>query len=293
MTSGNITVAVLGTGLMGAPMAANLAKAGLEPRVWNRSADKARPLAEHGATVAGSAVEAVQGADIVLTMLADGSAVRSVMADGVLDAMASATGDPLWLQMSTVGVAATEELAKLAGDHGVPFVDAPVLGTRQPAEQGKLVVLASGPEEVRDRCAPVFDAVGARTLWLGPAGAATKLKLVANSWVLAVTNGVAESVALADTLGVDPADFLDAISGGTLDLPYAHLKGGAMVKGEYPASFSTTLAAKDARLVLDAAGDRADLGGIAAALRHLEAAERAGHGEDDMAALYTGIRDRS
>jgi 3-hydroxyisobutyrate dehydrogenase len=195
--------------------------------------------------------------------------------------------------MSTVGVAATDELAALADSAGVPFVDAPVLGTRQPAEQGTLTVLASGPDDVRERCAPVFDAVGARTLWLGDAGAATKLKLVANSWVLAVTNGVAESIALANALGVDPERFLEAISGGALDLPYAHAKGGAMIKGEYPASFSATLAAKDARLVLDAAGEHADLRGIAAALAHLEAAEQAGHGEDDMAALYTGVHRRS
>ena len=287
------TVAVLGTGLMGAPMAANLAKAGFDVRAWNRSADKARPLAEHGITVAEDAAEAAFGADIVLTMLSDGAAVRSVMDDGVLDAMTSEndeTAEPLWLQMSTVGVAATDQLAALADSAGVPFVDAPVLGTRQPAEQGKLVVLASGPDDVQDRCKPVFDAVGARTMWLGPAGTASKLKLVANSWVLAVTNGVAECIALAHTLGVDPAQFLDAISGGSLDLPYAHLKGGAMIKGEYPASFTAGLAAKDARLVLEAAGEDNDLTGIRAALRHLEAAEQAGHGEDDMAALYTGVR---
>jgi 3-hydroxyisobutyrate dehydrogenase len=284
------TVAVLGTGLMGEPMATNLAKAGLAVRAWNRTPAKARPLAEHGVTVAETAAEAARGADIVLTMLSDGATVKSVMADGVLDAV---TSDGLWLQMSTVGVAATEELAALAENAGVPFVDAPVLGTRQPAEQGTLTVLASGPDDVRERCAPVFDAVGARTLWLGPAGAASKLKLVANSWVLAVTNGVAESIALANTLGVDPRQFLEAISGGGLDLPYAHVKGGAMIKGEYPASFSASLAAKDARLVLEAAGEHADLGGIAAALAHLEAAEQAGHGEDDMAALYTGVRRTS
>lgn len=287
------TVAVLGTGLMGAPMAANLAKAGLDVRAWNRSADKALPLADQGVTVTDTAAEAAYGADIVLTMLSDGAAVRAVMDDGVLDAMTSDEDESLWLQMSTVGIAATDELAALADSAGVPFVDAPVLGTRQPAEQGKLLVLASGPDDVHERCAPVFDAVGARTLWLGDAGAASRLKLVANSWVLAVTNGVAESIVLAQTLGVDPAQFLDAISGGALDLPYAHVKGGAMIKGEYPASFTATLAAKDARLVLEAAGDAdqaVDLGGITAALRHLEAAEEAGHGESDMAALYTGVR---
>jgi 3-hydroxyisobutyrate dehydrogenase len=277
------TVAVLGTGIMGLPMAANLADAGLGVRVWNRTIDKARPLAEHGAEVCETAEDAVRGADVVLTMLADGPTITSVLGED----LAVLPKDAMWLQMSTIGLEWTQRFAETAGRAGIDFVDAPVLGTRQPAEQGKLVVLASGPDELRERCAPVFDTVGQRTMWLGPAGAASRLKLVANAWVLALTNATGESIALAEGLGIDPKLFLEAISGGALDVPYAHMKGGAMIEREFPAAFPAKLAAKDARLVLDAA-DGADLAGAQAALRHLEATIDAGHGDEDMAALIYG-----
>lgn len=277
------TVAVLGTGIMGLPMARNLHDAGLKVRAWNRTAEKARPLAGLGAEVADSPERAVEGAGFVVTMLADGPAV-----DGVAEAVLSSGG--VWIQASTVGVEWADRFAVAAGKAGVSYVDAPVLGTRKPAEEGTLVVLASGREDLRERCAPVFDAIGARTLWVGPAGAGSRLKLVANAWVLALTNATAESVALAEALGLDPRLFLEAIRGGSLDVPYAHLKGGAMISRDFPLSFATRHAAKDARLVLEAVGERPDLAAARAALAHLEAAVDAGHGDDDMAAVYFGVR---
>ncbi|MGH3437618.1 MAG: NAD(P)-dependent oxidoreductase [Sciscionella sp.] len=283
-------VAVLGTGIMGAPMAANLIGAGFDVRVWNRTESKTAPLVELGAAKAATPGDAARGAEIVISMLTDGPTVRAVMTgrDGALAAMSA---DALWVQMSTVGVSHTERLAALATEAGVSFVDAPVLGTKQPAQQGALVVLAAGDDTALDRCQLVFDAVGSRTIRAGDLGAASKLKLVANNWVLAVTNGTAESIALAKRLGVDPQQFLESISGGALDLPYAHLKGGAMISGDYPLSFPLSLAAKDARLVLDAAGDP-ELAGTRGALTNLERAERAGHGGEDMAALFYGIEVR-
>ncbi|TVT30701.1 NAD(P)-dependent oxidoreductase [Amycolatopsis rhizosphaerae] len=280
------TVAVLGTGIMGRPMAANLLAAGFGVRAFNRSRDKAEPLAGQGAQVCDTPEEAVRGAAFVLTMLADGPTVEQVMKK----AGSAARGGTVWLQMSTVGLDWTARLAKLAERDGLSFVDAPVLGTKQPAEEGKLVVLASGPEQLRHRCAPVFDAVGSRTMWVGPAGAGSRLKLVANAWVLALTNATAESVGLAEALGVDPKLFLEAIGGGSLDVPYAHLKGGAMIDRKFPLSFAVKHAAKDARLVLEAGNGKVDLASARAALAHLEAAVEAGYAEEDMAALYYGAR---
>ncbi|MEU4247458.1 NAD(P)-dependent oxidoreductase [Amycolatopsis sp. NPDC026612] len=277
-----MTVAFLGTGIMGAPMAANIAKAGLEVRVWNRTREKAEPLADV-ATVADSAAAAADGADVLVTMLADGPAVASAF-----EAASPASGT-LWLQMSTVGLDWTDRLAGLAERAGVVFVDAPVLGTRQPAEQAQLQVLASGPEEARPAATPVFDAVALKTQWLGPAGRGSRLKLVVNAWVLALTNATAESLGLARAFGLDPALFLETIAGGSLDVGYAHLKGGAMLSGEYPPAFPAGLAAKDARLVVDAAGDDVDVAGAKAVLAHLEAAVEAGHGDEDMAALYRAV----
>lgn len=277
------TIGFLGTGIMGHAMAANLVRAGHDLRVWNRTRAKAEPLGEHGARVVDTPDEAAKGADVLVTMLADGPAVAEAFA-----AAAVAPGT-LWLQTSTVGVDWTARLAEAAEKSGAAFVDAPVLGTKQPAEKGQLVVLASGPEALAERAAPVFDTIGSRTIWVGPVGSGTKLKLVANAWVLALTNATAESLGLARALGLDPTLFLETIKGGGLDVGYAHVKGGAMLAGEYPASFPASLAAKDARLVLEAGGDAVDLGGARATLAHLEITLAAGHGGEDMAALYRAV----
>lgn len=279
------TVAVLGTGIMGLPMAANLAKAGLTVRAWNRTSAKAQPLTEHGATVHEDVAEAVRGAGIVVTMLADGPAVHSAFEafSGALEPGA------LWIQMSTVGAEWADRLAAAAEQSGTAFVDAPVMGSRAPAEAGGLVVLAAGPDDVHERCAPVFDAVGSRTVWTGAAGTASRLKLVVNGWTLAVMNAAAESIGLARALGLDPMSFLAAVSGGGVDMPYLQLKGRAMVDGEFPASFPAHLALKDAELVLAAGGDAVDLSGARATRDHLAETVEAGYGDEDMAALYRAV----
>lgn len=243
------TVAVLGAGgTMGFPMARNLARAGLAVRAWNRSREKAEPLAADGVVVSGSPAEAVQGADVVITMLADAAAVSAVMAD----ARPGLALGVLWLQMSTIGEAGTQRCAGLASRSGLLFVDAPVLGTRAPAERGELVVLESGPEEARPRTQPVFDAIASRVVQAGPAGAGTRLKLVVNSWVLAVVEAGAETVALAEGIGVDTGLFFQAIDGGGLDLPYLRTKAAAMATRDFSPSFRLALAAKDASLVGEA-----------------------------------------
>jgi ribonuclease D len=229
------SVAVLGTGIMGAPMARNLAAAGLEVTAWNRTAEKAKPLAEDEIAVAESPAEAAARAEAVLTMLTAGEAVEEVMTGGgALEAMAP---DALWIQTSTVGLAAIRRLADLAGERGVAFADAPVLGTKEPAEAGELIVLAGGAEGVLDRCIPVFEAVAAKTVRAGDVGAGTRLKLVLNSWVLAITASLAEALALAEALGLEPSTFLETISDGPLDVGYAHLKGKLMLERSFPPSF--------------------------------------------------------
>src|SRR5437763_3379396 len=282
-------VAFLGTGIMGAPMARNVAGAGLPVRAWNRTREKAEPLAEHGVEIADSAPAVVEGADVVVTMLTDGDAVGNVMTEG--GALAAMGDDAVWAQMSTVGVAAADRLAGLAAERGVPFVDAPVLGTRQPAEQGQLVVLAGGPAEAVGRCRPVFDAVGSKTLELGEAGKPTRLKLVLNTWVVGVVENVAEAIALAGALDLDPRLFFQGIEGGALDCGYAHLKGELMIEESFePPAFPLRLAPKDAALVLDAAGQAGlELPLVDAARAQFERATREGHGDKDLAAAYEAI----
>jgi 3-hydroxyisobutyrate dehydrogenase len=180
------------------------------------------------------------------------------------------------------------QLAELAREYGLTFIDAPVLGTREPAEAGRLLVLAAGPGQTQSQLSPVLDAIGARTVWVGEEpGAATRLKLVCNVWVLAVTHGAAEVMALAEGLGVDPQGFLDAIEGGTLDMGYLRIKADAIRSGNFAPSFAVGTAEKDARLIVAAAeeaGVRLDV--TAAGAERFRRAAQQGHGDEDMAASY-------
>ncbi|MFD0313136.1 NAD(P)-dependent oxidoreductase [Streptomyces flavalbus] len=282
-----LTVTVLGTGIMGAAMARNLARAGHAVRVWNRTRDKAEPLTADGAHLADTPADAVEGADAVLTILYDGAAALDV----IRQAAPALRPGTAWIQSTTAGLDATADLAAFAAEHGLLFYDAPVLGTRQPAEAGQLTVLAAGPATGRDTVTPVFDAVGARTVWTGEDGAAataTGLKLVANSWVIAATNAAGEALALAGALGVDPRGFLDVIAGGPLDMGYLRAKAALVLEERLtPPQFAVGTAAKDARLIVEAGqrhGLRLDVA-AAGADRLARAAER-GHADEDMAAAY-------
>jgi 3-hydroxyisobutyrate dehydrogenase len=249
-------VAVIGNGIMGSAMARNLLKAGLGVDVWDRTPERAERLAEAGAVAHASPAEAVTQAAVVITMLPDGPVVTSVAVDqGMLDGIASGA---VWAQMGTIGVSAIEQLAATAASRrpDVTFVDAPVSGTRQPAEAGQLLILASGPQEARPALAPVFGAIGARTLWLGEAGAGSRLKLVLNTWLAFLLEGIAESAALADRLGVPHDAFRDASHGGPLDAPLALLKLAKIDAGDESPDFSLQWATKDVDLAVTEAGEQ-------------------------------------
>jgi 3-hydroxyisobutyrate dehydrogenase len=276
------TIAVLGTGIMGAPVARNLQKHGFTVRAWNRSHDKAEALAAFGVEVLDSPREAVEDADIVMTILKDGASVLEVMER----AASGLAKGAIWIQMSTVGIGAIDELAAFAEQRGLKLFDAPVQGTRQPAEQGQLVIIASGPAQDRDIVQPVFDAIGKRTVWVSEEiGVASRLKLALNSWAFALTHGVAESLALAKGLGVDPALVVDVVKGGPMDSAFFQSKAALILADDYPASFSIANALKDAELVMEAveqAGITADV--AAAGLQRFRRAFEAGHQDKDMAA---------
>ena len=286
----NPVVAVLGTGTMGAGMVRSLGRAGLPVRMWNRAADKARALTDTGAEACDSPADAVRGADVVLTMLFDTDAVLEVIRQ------AAPPAGTTWLQCSTVGVDGAERTAAVAAELGLELVDCPVLGTKEPAEKGALVLLASGPDVARAPLGPVLEALGSKALWLGEAGAGSRLKMACNAWLFMVTAGAAQSIALARGLGVDPQQFLSAIEGGPLDAPYAHVKGALMIDGEFPVSFALGGAAKDARLIREAlatAGlsDRLD----AAVLETMDAAADVlgNPAEVDVSAVIAGLTDSS
>lgn len=276
-------VALLGAGgTMGLPMARHIARSGIELRAWNRTRDKAVPVADEGARVCESPQDAAQEAGVILTMLSDADAVIS----SAREALPAAREDAVWLQMSTIGEQGTDQCMELARAHDALFLDSPVLGTKQPAEEGQLVILSSGPTELRDRVQPIFDAIGSKTIWVGDAGAGTRLKIATNSWVLTVTEGCAETIALAQGLGLDPALLFEAFEGGTLDLPYFRIKGKAIMEQHFDPMFRLALAAKDADLVVQAARrHELDLPLFATIKDRMEqgAAE---HGDKDMSATW-------
>jgi 3-hydroxyisobutyrate dehydrogenase len=278
-------VALIGTGTMGAGMARSVQRAGHEVAVWNRTRDKAAPLADDGIEVADSVRAAVSGADVVITMLFDADAVLDVAGE-LTDALGA---EAVWLQSATVGPEGIARIAQAAGD--TQLLDAPMLGTKQPAEQGKLVPLVSGPQPLIERAQPVLDAVGAKTVVAGAElGKASALKLACNAWILSITAATAQSVSLAQGLGVDPQLFLQAIEGGASDTPYAQLKGGAMIKGEYAPSFGLDGGRKDLGLIDDAARAAGVNVALVEGLRTLfDAASEQGHGEDDLAAVITAF----
>jgi 3-hydroxyisobutyrate dehydrogenase len=290
-------VAVLGAGgTMGSGMARNIAHAGLELVAWNRSRERAEPLAREGAHICDTAAQAVVEAQLVVTMLSDAEAVLATMAGqhggegsgaGAAGALAGAQSGSVWIQMSTIGEQGTARCVELAAEHGVGFVDAPVLGTKQPAAEGKLVVMASGPQELRERVQPVFDAVARRTMWVdAEAGAGTRLKLVTNAWIVAAVEGVAETIALAEGLGLDGSAFFEAIDGGPLDMPYLRLKGGAMIERDFEPTFALKHASKDARLAVESATRLGlDLPVLEAISRRMQEAVGE-HGDEDLSATY-------
>lgn len=224
------SVTVLGGGLMGSGLARNLARAGHDVTIWNRPPDKARWLAdEDGIKSVENLTDALGGLDFVLTMVFDTEAIWQV----IHGALPSAPRHTTWVRTGTVGAVAAAQIT----EHEVSFVDAPVLGTCQPAEQGELIVLGVGDARLRDRVAPVFEAIRSRTIWVDEQpGDGHRLKLIANSWVLSATGATAQSIRFARQLGIDPALFLDVISGGPLNCGYAQVTGkaGELIRSGMP-----------------------------------------------------------
>jgi 3-hydroxyisobutyrate dehydrogenase len=277
------TLAVLGTGTMGAPISRSLLRAGYELRVWNRTGARTAGLVADGARPAETPAHAASGTDVLITMLTDGAAVEQVMT-GSTGALAMLASDAIWIQMSTVGVEWSDRLADLAAKHGVEFVDAPVSGSSGAAEAGELVILASGGEMVRPMVEPIFDVLGGHTLWLEHAGDGSRLKLALNNWLVVLVEGMVETLTLSEALGVDPHIFLEAVADGPMASAYALAKGSAMLDEQFVPGFPLRHATKDAELALAAAHRHGmELPLTSALLPRWLQAIAADHGDDDIA----------
>jgi 3-hydroxyisobutyrate dehydrogenase len=273
-------------------MARRMLSAGLPVTVWDRSASASGSLAEAGAVAAGSAREAVRDAGVVITMLPTLDVVGSVIFDGgVVDDFARGC---VWAQMGTIGVEGTimtrDRLAARRPD--VVFVDAPVSGSKGPAEQGQLLILASGPTAAAEIVAPAFEAIGRKTVWLGEAGKGSQVKLIVNAYMSILIEGVAEALELADRMGIGHQQLEEVIEGGPLDAPIADAKLHKMDQSDFSAEFPLEWALKDVDLAIGAA-QGADLPLLSALSRQWRLAVDAGHGREDVSAARLALGGRS
>jgi 3-hydroxyisobutyrate dehydrogenase len=284
------TVAVLGIGTMGHGLAASVLRAGMPTIVWNRNPEPTRDLADLGAEVAETAVDAAARAAIVVTMVTDTDAVMSIARDqGMLGALA---GGAIWAQMSTIGVAGIERVTTLVESErpDVTLLDAPVSGSKEPAEQGQLTIFASGPDDARSRVTPLFDALGQRTVWVGPLGAGSRLKLVNNALLAFSAEGLGTSIALARRLGLETETVIEALSGGPLISPWEAAKLQRIARGEYSAQFALALALKDVHLALEAV-DANRFMAFASLAREWERAVDLGLGNEDITVVAQALEE--
>jgi len=282
-------LAFLGLGMMGAPMAARLLGAGHEVTVWNRTAGKCGPLAEQGATAASSPKAAAEGAEFVITMLADPEALEAVVFGGGGLAAALAPGQVL-IDMSTVGVDAFQKLVERLPET-VTVVDAPVRGSIPQATSGQLVIFVGANPPDFERVQPILAPMGTVHHVGGP-GAGAAAKLVVNSTLGATITAFGEALALGDALGIDRAALLDVLAESAIGAT-VKAKRASVESGDYPAAFKLSLALKDLRLVDDAARQSGRELRVAAAAREwMELADQEGAGHLDFSAVITTITER-
>jgi 3-hydroxyisobutyrate dehydrogenase len=284
-------VAFLGIGTMGHAMATRALGAGIPTIVWNRNPDVTRDLADIGAEVAKSASDAARRAAIVVTMVTDADVVFAIAKDqGMLAAL---TPGAIWAQMSTIGDAGMKRVESLvtAERPDVVLIDAPVSGSKGPAEKGQLTIFASGPEAVRSRLVPLFDALGRRTIWVGPVGTGSKLKLVANSWLALGAEAVNVSVALAHQLGLEVESVMNALGDGPLVSPWQAAKLQRIAQGDFSVQFALSLALKDVHLALDDAG-RERFPALAALAEEWQEVVGLGFGESDLTVVARALEQQ-
>jgi 3-hydroxyisobutyrate dehydrogenase len=240
-----VRVGLLGVGLMGSAMAHRLLDRGIAVIAWDRNAEHLRDLDGRGGAPAETPGDVVHGAGVVITMLP----TAEVILDLVEPLLTDWPEDTIWLQMSSVGASEADQLTQAAEAHAVRLVDAPVSGSTHPAEEGKLTILASGPDSTHATVEPIFDALASRVLWVGEAGMGSRLKLATNHWMITMVTALAESMHLCQTMGLDQKQFIALLDGGPLGSGYALQKLDEMRRHDYPAGFPIRLALKDLELV--------------------------------------------
>jgi 3-hydroxyisobutyrate dehydrogenase len=277
-----VRVGLVGVGLMGSAMAHRLLDRGIAVIAWDRDSEQLRALEGRGGEPAEGPSEVVSRAGVVITMLP----TAAVILDVVEPLLEDWPEDTIWLQMSSVGAAESDQLTQVAEAHAVRLVDAPVSGSTHPAEEGELTILASGPDSARTEVEPIFDALASRVLWVGEAGMGSRLKLAANHWMITMVAALAESMHLCQAMGLDQQQFIALLDGGPLGSVYALQKLDEMRRHEYPAGFPVRLALKDLELVREVEqSSRASMPLLEAVLERFVAASP-DLADQDLAAIY-------
>ncbi len=290
---GQLTVAVLGLGRMGAAVGGTLARAGFPLVLYNRTRRTAEDVADRlGATVAASPREAVAAADIVISSLADDAAVRAVFGgdDGVA---AGLRPGQIVLEMSTIDPAVVVEIGRLVDAAGGELIDAPVSGSVQLVEQGALTIMAGGNEAALEPAGPVLDALAAKVFHVGPRGSGATTKLAVNALVHGINGALAEALVLAERAGVDRSTAYEVFAAGAGGAPFVHYKRAAYENpDEAPVAFSLSLVAKDLELITGL-GSRVgvEMPMANAALDLTRRAIATGLGDRDMSALAVQLRE--
>jgi 3-hydroxyisobutyrate dehydrogenase-like beta-hydroxyacid dehydrogenase len=283
-------VAFCGLGIMGWPMAANLARAGFELSVYTRTREKAeRFAAEHGAHAAATPREAAEGASAVITMVPDAPEVEQVLLgdDGAVHGF-EAGG--LAIDMSTIAPTAARAIGERLADDGISFLEAPVSGSRPKAEDGTLTIMVGGEVEDFEQARPLFEAMGERIVHVGPRGHAQLAKLLTNTMGAVHTVALAESVLVAEKAGLDPDAFLEVAAGSAGNSTVLGLKGRPLFERDFTPLFKLEHMLKDVRHCIDEAkalGVELRLGSLAEGL--FAKAADAGHGEEDFAAVIRAL----
>lgn len=283
------SVAVLGLGAMGHAFAANLVKNGFTTSGWNRTKSRGKDLISAGLKLADSPEEAVSQADVVIAMLANGETTETVLAE----AQSALKQGAIVVQMGTIGVEATEKLIASFQQHrpDVVFLDAPVSGTKTPAENAQIVILASGDRERAADAETVFAAIAKGTKWLGEAGKASRMKLVVNAWLISMVQGLSESTQMAKEFGFSPDDLWSVLEGGPLAVPYVKGKLEMIKEGTYDPQMHLTWALKDVNLALEAAKN-SELPGLSLISDVWREAVDAGYGEKDLSVVYRYLSEK-
>jgi 3-hydroxyisobutyrate dehydrogenase len=281
-------VAFCGLGIMGGPMAANLARGGFELSVWTRTAEKAARFAsEHGARAGATPADAADGAEALVTMVPDSPEVESTLfgADGAAGALASGA---VAIDMSTIAPTAARAIGERLAEQGIGFLEAPVSGSRPKAEDGTLTIMAGGERAAFERALPLLEAMGERIVHVGPQGHGQLAKLLTNTMGAVNAAALAEAVLTVKRAGVDPDAFLEVAGGSAGASTVLTLKGRPMFDEDFEPLFKLEHMLKDVRHCLDEAralGVELRLGELAESF-YARAAKN-GHGEEDFAAVIT------